>query len=81
MFVILGISKCHVIDDLEYANYKTLEYKRVYVMHITTISTMLKLCLDSVKIEDSPYIEAIKVLNILIVLKLLRFTGSRGELR
>ncbi len=60
VFVILGISKCHVIDDLEYANYKTLEYKEslcnAYYNYFNNAEAML----DSVKIEDSPYIETDK---------------------
>lgn len=60
VFIILGISKCHIIDDLEYANYKTLEYKEslcnAYYNYFNNAEAML----DSVKIEDSPYIETDK---------------------
>lgn len=60
VFIILGISKCHIIDDLEYANYKTLKYKEslcnAYYKYFNNAEAML----DSVNIEDSPYIETDK---------------------
>lgn len=58
--IIMGIGKCHILNDLEYANYKTLEYKEnlcnAYYSYFNNAEAML----DSVKIEDSPYIETDK---------------------
>lgn len=58
--IIMDIGKCHILNDLEYANYKTLEYKEnlcnAYYNYFNNAESML----DSVKIEDSPYIETDK---------------------
>lgn len=58
--IIMDIGKCHILNDLEYANYKTLEYKEnlcnAYYNYFNNAEAML----DSVKIEDSPYIETDK---------------------
>lgn len=60
LIIVMGIGKCHIINDLEYANYKTLEYKEslcnAYYNYFNNAEAML----DSVKIEDSPYIETDK---------------------
>lgn len=58
--IIFNIGKCHVLNEMEYANYKTLEYKEslcnAYYNYFNNAEAML----DSVKIEDSPYIETDK---------------------
>ena len=58
--IIFNIGKCHVLNEMEYANYKTLEYKEnlcnAYYNYFNNAEDML----DSVKIEDSPYIETDK---------------------
>lgn len=59
-YLLIGFNKSHIISDIEYANYKTLEYKEslcnAYYNYFNNAEAML----DSVKIEDSPYIETDK---------------------
>lgn len=57
LIIVIGIGKCHIINDLEYANYKTLEYKenllKAYYEYYNSAEAMF----DILQIEDSPIIE------------------------
>lgn len=79
VFIILGFGKCHIISDIEYANYKTLEYKEnlcnAYYNYFNNAEAML----DSVKIEDSPYIETDKGSEYLNSVKAVKVLWDQEE--
>lgn len=57
VYVMIGLNKSHIISDLEYANYKTLDYKEnllnAYYKYYNSAEAMF----DILQIEDSPIIE------------------------
>lgn len=59
-YLLIGFNKSHIISDMEYTNYKTLEYKENLCSAYYDYFNNAEALLDSVKIEDSPYIETDK---------------------
>lgn len=60
VYIMIGFNKSHIISDLEYANYKTLDYKEHLLNAYYNYFNNAEALFDSVKIEDSPYIETDK---------------------
>lgn len=57
-YLLIGFNRSHIISDIEYANYKTLEYKENLCNAYYDYFNNAEALLDSVKIEDSQYIES-----------------------
>ena len=57
VYIMIGLNKSHIISDLEYANYKTLDYKenllKAYYEYYNSAEAMF----DILQIENSPIIE------------------------
>lgn len=57
VYVMIGLNKSHIISDLEYANYKTLDYKenllKAYYEYYNSAEAMF----DMIQIEDSHIFE------------------------
>ena len=60
VYLLIGLNRSHIISETEYANYKTLEYKENLLNAYYNYFNNAEALLDSVKIEDSPYIETDK---------------------
>ena len=54
-YLLIGFNKSHIISDIEYANYKTLEYKENLCSAYYDYFNNAEALLDSVNIEDSRF--------------------------
>lgn len=60
VYIMIGLNKSHIISDLEYANYKTLDYKENLLKAYYNYFNNTEALFDSLRIEDSPLIETDK---------------------